>query len=150
MININWQNLINVFAVFGVIISLYFNVYIPWAETKPDLECYTVSHCIGDNTAITLILIRNKGDEAATNVGIYYELERSDAIKEICSNPEYNLVEGGEADWRVKMTWDRLEPGNSLKVSIFTEADPTDISSIVPVALRIWSDAGIIEDQGGG
>jgi len=46
------------------------------------------------------------------------------------------------------MIWERLEPKNSLNVAMFIESDPLDISSIIPEVLRVWSDKGIIEEQG--
>lgn len=143
-----WRNFKDICAIMGVIIALYTAVYLPWMEEKPDLEFFTTPHYIGNNTAISSILIRNKGDAAATNIGIYLELTRPYTIKEIRSNLEYDLVEGGEGDWRVKMMWDRLEPRNSLNLAIFIEADPVDILSIIPVNLRVWSDSGILEEQG--
>lgn len=143
-----WRNFKEVFVILGILASLYASIVVPWMRAKPDLEFYTTPHYIGNNTAISSILIRNKGDAAATNIGIYFELKRPYTIKNISSNPECNLAEGGEGDWRVKMTLDRLEPRNSLNVAIFTEADPTDITSIVPVILRVWSDTGILEEQG--
>lgn len=146
---ITGQTFINLIAVAGLIISLYANVYVPWREAKPDIEFFTAPHYIGNDTAVNSMLIRNKGEGAATNVGIYFELKRPYTIKEIRSNLEYDLVEGGEANWRVKMTWDRLEPKNILKIAMLTDADPLDISSIIPAILRVWSDTGIIEEQGG-
>ena len=143
-----WRNFKDICAIVAIIVTIYTNIYLPWMEAKPDLEFYTTPHYIGNNTAISSILIRNKGTAAATNIGIYFELTRPYTIKEIRSNIEYNPIEGGEDEWWVKMTWDRLEPGNSLKVSIFIEADPVDINSIVPAILRVWSDTGILEEQG--
>ena len=143
-----WQIFVNIFTIVGVCVALYTSIIVPWMEEKPDLEFFTTPHYIGDNTAISSILIRNKGDAAATNIGIYFELSRPYTIKEINSNPKHELVEGGKGDWRVKMTWDRLEPRNSITVAIFIEADPFDILSIIPVNLRVWSDMGILEEQG--
>lgn len=143
-----WRNFKDICGIMGVIIALYTAVYLPWMEKKPDLEFFTTPHYIGNNTAISSILIRNKGDAAATNIGIYFELTRPYTIKEIRSNLKYDLVEGGEGDWKVKMMWDRLEPRNTLNLSIFIEADPVDILSIIPVILRVWSDSGILEEQG--
>lgn len=146
---ITGQTIVNVFTVLGVLVSLYKSVYVPWKEAKPDIEFFTTPHYIGNKTAVNSMLIRNKGDGAATNLGIYFELKRPYTIKEIRSNLGYKLVEGGEGDWRVKMTWDRLEPKNILQVSMLIDADPIDISSIIPAVLRVWSDTGIIEEQGG-
>lgn len=146
--SLTWQNIINGFTVLGVLISLYKSVYVPWKEAKPDIEFFTTPHYIGNNTAVNSMLIRNRGDGAATNIGIYCELERPHNIKEIRSKMKYNLVEGGVDDWKVKMTWERLEPRNSINVAILIEADPVDITSIIPHVLRVWSDTGIIEEQG--
>lgn len=143
-----FQNIVNVFTVLGVLASLYKSVYVPWKEAKPDIEFFTTPHYIGNDTAVNSMLIRNKGKGAATNIGIYCELKRPHIIKKIRSNLDYKLVEGGEDDWRVKMTWKRLEPKNSINVALLIEADPMDISSIIPEVLRIWSDKGIIEEQG--
>jgi len=132
----------------GVLAALYTSIYIPWTEAKPDLEFHATPHYIGNNTALNSILIRNKGTAAATNIGIYFELTRPYTIKKIRSNLKYHLVEGGEGEWWVKMTWDRLEPGNSLDIAIFIESDPIDIYSIVPAVLRVWSDTGILKEQG--
>lgn len=145
---IPWQTIVNVFAVLGVIVSLYKSVYVPWKEARPDIEFFNTPHYIGDNTAVNSLLIRNRGDGAATNLGIYCRLKRPHIIKEIRSNLDYTLVEGGVDDWRVKMTWDRLEPKNSINVAMLIEADPLDISSVIPESLRVWSEDGIIEEQG--
>jgi len=143
-----WQTFERLFLIVGVLVSVYASVLSPWLAAKPDLEFYTTPHYIGNNTAISSILIRNKGDAAAKNIGIYFELNRPYTIKKISSSPECVLAEGGEGDWRVKLTLDRLEPRNSLTVAIFIEADPVDINSIIPLILRVWSDTGILEEQG--
>ena len=146
--SMTWQTIINIFTIVGVLVALYTGIYLPMVEEKPDLEFHTTPHYVGNNTAVNAYLIRNKGTAAATNICIYFELNSLYTIKNITSNLEYNTIEGGVGMGKVKIRWDRLEPGNSLKVSIYVEADLFDIYSIIPESLRVWSDTGILEEQG--
>jgi len=135
-----------VMSLIALVIVVYTDIVRPWLEAKPKLTYVTTPHFVPPDTAVNGFLITNRGKAPAKNIGLYIALLEGFTIKEITSNLEYKIIEGGIGQGRVKIVWEQLPPKNSIDVGVFSKADPAIVRSIVPKEFRLWHEDGIVDE----
>jgi hypothetical protein len=133
-----------IISLLAIAISLYTGVIRPWRAAKPELTYSADHYFITEDTASHDLLIWNKGNAPAKNIGLDITLQKPFKIKEFFTNPQAEVVSGGKGESSLRLSWKELPPKNYINVKIMSEAAKEKPQTAYPAEFKLWHEGGLV------